>query len=143
VEGFFFPADSAKWFAYAAFFCEFPRMNSRLRAQVIAEWRGLPETPFPQDTSKPVSEVLAKLLTKLGLQTRVREQEIISAWREVVGDFAAQHSTPVSLVEGVLYVRVLQPSMRYELENTWRREILRKLKERFPKGVRDIRFRTG
>jgi predicted nucleic acid-binding Zn ribbon protein len=118
-------------------------MNSKLRAKVIAEWRGLPETPFPQDTSQPVSEVLGKLLKQLGLQGRVREQEIMGAWKEIVGDFAAQHSTPVSLVEGVLYVRVLQPSMRYELENTWRREILRKLKERFPKGVRDVRFRTG
>jgi len=37
----------------------------------------------------------------------------------------------VALREGVLYVRVLQPSLHFELEQIAKTEILRKLKRRF------------
>jgi hypothetical protein len=118
-------------------------MNPTVRARVIAEWRGLPEQPFPRDTSQPVGPVLAKLLKELGLADRVREEEMIRSWRDIVGDFLAEHSLPRRLVDGVLQVRVLQPAMRYEMETTWRAEIVRKLRERFGRSVRDVRFRVG
>jgi hypothetical protein len=114
-----------------------------MRARVIAEWRGLPEEAFPKDTSKPIQGVLAQVLAGMGLETRMREEEILAAWKSIAGDFLAQHSAPQRLVEGVLYVRVLQPSMHFELERTWRGEILKKLKQRFGRAIRDIRFRVG
>jgi len=50
----------------------------------------------------------------------------------------------LGLREGVLYVRVLQPALHYELEQVSKAEILRKLKKRFGgKTIRDIRFRIG
>src|SRR6478609_748622 len=107
-------------------------MNAKMRARVIAEWRGLPEEAFPRDTSQPVNAVLAKVMAGLGLETRMKEEE-----------FLAQHSAPVRIIEGILYVRVLQPSMHFELERTWRPEILKKLKLRFGRAVRDVRFRVG
>jgi len=56
----------------------------------------------------------------------------------------AAHFAPVALREGVLYVRVLQPALHYELEQVSKVEILRKLKKRFgTKTIRDIRFRVG
>lgn len=118
-------------------------MNDRLRAQVIAEWRGLPETPFPKDTSRAVGEILGKVIADLGLQARMRDHEILTAWGDIVGEFIARHSTPMSLIEGVLYVRVIEPSVRYELENTFRADILKKLKERFGRTVRQVRFRLS
>jgi hypothetical protein len=118
-------------------------MKPHLRARVIAEWRGLPEVPFPKDTSQPIDAVVAKVIAQLGLANRMREEEILAAWRSVVGDFVAQHSTPQRLVEGVLYVRVLQPTMHFELDRTWRPEIVKKLKLRFGRAVRDVRFRVG
>ena len=65
------------------------RYSQRLRARVLAEWRGLPETPFPKDTAKPVSETLAKLMKGLGLGERLNEEEVLLAWHELVGDFFA------------------------------------------------------
>ena len=118
-------------------------MKASLRAKLIAEWRGLPEVPFPKDTSQPIGPVVAKLLASLGLTERLREEEMVQGWRGIVGDFLAEHSTPLKLIEGVLYVRVLQPAMRYELETTWRKEIVRKLRERFGRAVRDVKFRVG
>jgi len=61
-----------------------------------------------------------------------------------VGEFIAAHAVPVALREAVLYVRVLQPALHYELEQISKPEILRKLKQRFGgKTIRDIRFPVG
>ena len=116
----------------------------QLRARVLAEWRGLPETPFPRDTAKPIGDAMATVMKSLGLGERLREEEVIRAWQEIVGDFFAKHSAPHRLKDGVLYVHVLQPMVHFELERVWRREILGKLKKRFGGGVvRDMKFRLG
>ena len=71
-------------------------------------------------------------------------REVTQAWGEIVGEFIAAHSSPVSLRDGVLYVRVLQPSLHYQFEQISKADILRKLKQRFgPKVIRDVRFRIG
>jgi predicted nucleic acid-binding Zn ribbon protein len=119
-------------------------MNSSLRAAVIAEWRGLPESKLRPDRWQSPSELMPKLMQRLGLRERLRETEVIDAWSKIVGDFIAAHSAPVALREGVLYVRVLQPALHYELEQISKTEILRKLKQRFgAKTIRDLRFRVG
>lgn len=119
------------------------KMKASLRARVIAEWRGYNEKPFHRDTSVPVSDLIGKVMAEMGLGDRLREEEVLSAWKELAGEFIAQHSTPRRLIEGVLHVRVLQPSMLYELDRTMRPEILRKLKQRFGRRVRDVKFRVG
>jgi predicted nucleic acid-binding Zn ribbon protein len=115
-----------------------------LRAVVIAEWRGLPDSKLHPDRWKSPAELMPKLMQRLGLRERLRETEVIEAWSKIVGDFIAAHSTPVALREGILYVRVLQPALHYELEQISKSEILRKLKQRFGgKTIRDVRFRVG
>ena len=119
-------------------------MNPALRAAVIAEWRGLPEKPRLRNRWHSAGELLPKLMQRLGLRERLQETEVIEAWAKIVGDFIAAHSTPVALREGVLYVRVLQPALHYELEQISKIDILRKLKQRFgSKTIRDVRFRIG
>ena len=118
--------------------------SDRLRARVLAEWRGLPETPFPRDTARPIGDSLAKVMKGLGLSERLNEEDVFRAWKEIVGDFFALHSAPHRLKEGVLYVNVLQPTVHFELERVWKRDILAKLKTRFgARVVRDMRFRLG
>jgi len=81
---------------------------------------------------------------KLGLKERLHETEIIEAWEQIVGQFIAAHSAPVALRDGVLYVRVLQPALHYELEQISKADVLRRLKRRFGgKVIRNIRFRIG
>ena len=119
-------------------------MNASLRTAVIAEWRGLPEPKPRADQFKPTAELLPKIMQRLGLKERLHETEVIEAWGKIVGDFIGSHSAPVALREGVLYVRVLQPALHYELEQVSKIDILRKLKQRFGgKTIRDIRFRVG
>ena len=118
--------------------------SDSLRARVIAEWRGLPEAAERKDRCSLVSDVLHKLLPRLGLNERLSEQQVKEAWLEVVGAFLAQHSVPAALSGGILTVQVLQPSVRYELERNWKSEILQKLQARFGKKViREVKFRIS
>jgi Dna[CI] antecedent, DciA len=81
------------------------------------------------------------------LVARERQIEIEIA-RELtpksLATFISAQSAQVALREGILYVRVLQFVLRYELEQVSKSEILRKLKQRFgAKTIRDVRFRVG
>ncbi len=119
-------------------------MSPALRAAVLAEWRGLPERKPRPDKWQAPSDLLPKLMQQLGLKERLHEAEVFEAWQQIVGDFIAAHSAPVSLREGVLFVRVLQPALHYQFETISKTEILRKLKQRFGgKVIRDLRFRVG
>jgi predicted nucleic acid-binding Zn ribbon protein len=119
-------------------------MNASLRAAVIAEWRGLPERKPRPDRFRATADVLPQIMQRLGLKDRLHECEIIEAWSKIVGEFIAAHSAPVALREGILYVRVLQPALHYELEQVSKIDILRKLKQRFgAKVIQDVRFRVG
>jgi predicted nucleic acid-binding Zn ribbon protein len=118
--------------------------TAALRAAVIAEWRGLPERKKRPDRWQSPADLVPKLMQRLGLRERLHETEVIDAWSKIVGEFIAAHSAPVALREGVLYVRVLQPALHYELEQVSKVDILRKLKKRFGgKVIRDVRFRVG
>jgi predicted nucleic acid-binding Zn ribbon protein len=119
-------------------------MNPSLRAHVLAEWRGLPEKRILRNRWAEPADLLPKLIQRLGLKERLHETEVLEAWSKIVGDFIAAHSSPVALREGILYVRVLQPALHYELEQVSKIEILRKLKLRFGgKVIKDVRFRVG
>ena len=114
--------------------------TERIRKRVLEDWRGLPEeTPHPE-RCVVAADAMKRLVRKLGLAERLDEREIQSAWREIVGHFLADHSLPVSMRNGVLFVQVVQPAVRYELERSWKQSILGKLQTRFPKTVREVRF---
>jgi predicted nucleic acid-binding Zn ribbon protein len=123
-----------------------PAAESRFPAKwtpavrVIREWRGLPGEPRP-DRAAPIGDLLGIILPKLGLDARIKEADIQASWKGIVGEFIAQHSQPDRLVAGTLHIRVMQPSVRYELDRTWKPVIIRKLREQFgEKMVRDIKF---
>ncbi len=119
-------------------------MNPRLRARVLQEWRGLPQPPPRPDRTLAVADAIGKVMQSLGLGERFRQEEMIAAWQEIVGDFIAANAQPVRLQQGVLIVQVLQSTMHYELDRVWKKVILSKLRERFgARSVREVKFRIG
>src|SRR5260370_31526437 len=104
-------------------------MNASLSSAIIAEWRGLPERRTRPDRWQSPADLVPKLMQRLGLRERLHETEVIDAWSKIVGEFIAAHSAPVALREGVLYVRVLQPALHYELEQISKIDILRTIKK--------------
>ncbi|MDD5350844.1 MAG: DUF721 domain-containing protein [Chthoniobacteraceae bacterium] len=114
------------------------------RARILSEWRGLPEPAVKPDRLASAADLIGKVMAGLGLKERFRQEEVLAAWRELVGDFIAEHAAPQRLQTGVLFVRVLQPTMHYELDRVWKPKILAKFKERFgARAVREIRFQVG
>ena len=119
-------------------------MTPDFRTKVLSEWRGYRETAVAPDRARAVGETLGKVMQKLGLQERLTEVQILSAWKEIVGEWFALHTCPDRIRDGVLYVRVVQSSVHYELDRNWKPKIVQKLKARFGANrVRDIRFRIG
>ena len=119
-------------------------MSPAIRAAALAEWRGLPDRKIKPDRWQSPGALLPKLLQQLGLRERLREAEVIDAGKGIVGEFIAAHSAPVSLRDGILFVRVVQPSLHYQFETISKAEILRKLKQRFgARIIRDVKFRVG
>lgn len=97
-----------------------------------------------KDQTTTASDAVHKLMKSLGLDQRLKADAVLAAWREIVGDFFADHSAPQQLKDGVLFVSVLQPTVHYELDRVWKREVLAKLKSRFgARTVREIKFRLG
>jgi hypothetical protein len=115
-----------------------------LRARVLLEWRGLPDfNRGMQDTAQPVSGLVDKVMGKWGLGDRLRYEEVTRSWVAIVGEFVGRHSCPNRLEKGVLFVNVLQPTLRYELDRVWKKDILAKLQARFGRMVREVKFQIG
>ncbi|QQY09611.1 MAG: DUF721 domain-containing protein [Candidatus Xiphinematobacter sp.] len=97
-------------------------------------------------TLHTIGEALEVLLQRLELDKhlrdrRLREEAVFRSWQEIVGGFFANYSTPLRLRAGILYVRVHQPSIRYELDRTWKSQLLTKLQGKFGRRlIREIRF---
>ena len=70
-------------------------------------------------------------------------EEILAAWKEIVGDFIARNSTPDSIQRGILTVRVLQPTVHHALSMEKPR-ILKRLQAKLQSsGIKDIRLKHG
>ncbi len=94
--------------------------------------------------AKDANTDLEKVLSKLGIQERLLEDQLIAAWEEIVGPAVAHNSRPVQIRRGELIVAVTQPALKYDLERFHRGEILRRMQERFGSGaIRGLRFRVG
>ena len=119
-------------------------MTPRLRSQVLSEFRGYWEPKKRPDRCVTIHDALGPVLKKFGLAERLDENEINQVWHELVGDFVAQHSKPDRLKDGVLYVRVIQSTLLYDLDREWKPEVLRKLRAKFgPRKIRNLRFCAG
>jgi len=89
------------------------------------------------------ADLLGGILKDLRLTEGVEESRLREAWSEVAGEFVGRQTEPVSLRHGVLTLRVIQPSMRFHLEQI-RNELLHRLKQKLgAQTVRDVRLILG
>jgi hypothetical protein len=76
-----------------------------------------------------INNVLSRLVTKLGLDRRLKEHALMGLWPVVAGDFFAKQSRPLFIdTENSLVVTVKDASVAQEL-SLKKREILRKLQQ--------------
>jgi predicted nucleic acid-binding Zn ribbon protein len=117
--------------------------SKRLRHRLITDWRGVEDGPLNDCEAVSVDALLPKVLKEWKLDEKQRGEEITAAWREVVGEFLAKHTTPDSIKRGVLTVRVLHATVHHTLMMEKAR-LLARLQQRFGEGeIRDLKFRHG
>ncbi|MCW1925954.1 DUF721 domain-containing protein [Luteolibacter arcticus] len=114
-----------------------------MRRAVLREWLG-GEEPVRLDSRLHLpKEFLGAILKQAGATEGIDEERLREMWKEVAGDFVARHATPASLKGGCLTLNVLQPAMRFHLEQT-RGVLLQKVQQAAGAGVvKSIRFQVG
>ena len=114
-----------------------------IRSRLLEQWWGTGERLDPEQNVSSAGDWLADILSKLQLADGIEESRLRSAWKEVAGEFVAAQTEPFSLQKGVLTLKVLQPSMRFHLEQS-RGEILARLKKSLGAGkIREVRLTIG
>ncbi len=97
-----------------------------MRADIVGQWVGARRPlDLNKNVSKPVDHIEA-ILDSIGLQGGLNEERVKEAWSSLAGELVAKQTEPVSLRKGCLTLKVLQPAMRYHLEQL-KPGLLRKL----------------
>lgn len=119
------------------------RARRQMRADVVHQWVGAPK---PLDLNKNISEASAHIeaiLDAIGVRGGLDEERVKEAWSSLAGDLVAKQTEPVSLRKGCLTLKVLQPAMRYHLEQL-KPGLLRKLQaELGADNVKSLRLTIG
>lgn len=120
-----------------------PKRIDRIRAQLLREFRGVGQALDPEKNVSRAGELVESVLKDLRLNEGIEESKLKEAWQEVAGSFVARQTEPLSLHRGILVLRVLQPSMRFHLEQS-RGQLLGRLRKRLgADAVREVRLTIG
>lgn len=68
------------------------------------------------DGPQPISELIMPMLARLGLKTRARHLQVISAWPGVVGEAVAEGTKPAHYDRGRLTVDTDSPALGHQLQ---------------------------
>ncbi len=97
-----------------------------MRADIVGQWVGASRPlDLNKNISKPADHIEA-ILETIGVQGGLDEDRVKEAWSSLAGELIAKQTEPVSLRKGCLTLKVLQPAMRYHLEQL-KPGLLRKL----------------
>ena len=117
--------------------------RKNMRADVVGQWVG---TSRPLNLEKNISEAgahIEAILESIGVQGGLDEDRVKEAWSVLAGDLIAKQTEPVSLRKGCLTLKVLQPAMRYHLEQL-KPGLLRKLQSELgAENVTSLRLTIG
>jgi predicted nucleic acid-binding Zn ribbon protein len=122
-----------------------PRRSSRQRA--LAELHGLDLRPLEkarERTARPAGEVMPRVLSKLRMEQRQGETEIIKVWNRLMDPNVARHAQPTGLHNGTLFVTIDSSVWLDEIVRYRRKEILDRLQHSFGRDkVKRISYRVG
>ena len=120
-----------------------PTATMRLRHNLLSAWRGVDNGPLIDLPTLKVGDLATQIMAKYGMANRVKLEDILAAWEEIVGSFLFKMTHPDAFERGVLTVRLIQPSAHHALMQE-KVKILKRLQEKLPDAkIRDIRFRHG
>ncbi len=122
-----------------------PRRGPRQRA--LAELHGIDVQPLEkarEQTARAVSAVMPAVLSKLRMEKRQSETEILKVWNRLMDPNVAAHAQPTGINNGTLFVTVDSSVWLDEIVRYRRKEILVRLQHSFGRElVKRISFRVG
>jgi predicted nucleic acid-binding Zn ribbon protein len=120
---------------------------SSARQRVLAQWRGIDLSSAEKTRAartKAPSDVMPKVLKRIGLDRRQVEAEVLRVWTHLIDPVIVAHAQPTGLVRGTLFVTVDSNTWHAEIVRYRRREILERLQHSFgPDLIARISFRVG
>lgn len=120
-----------------------PTARQIMRHRLIAAWHGVPAGPVMELPTLSVADLAPKIVAQCGMANRVKLEDVLAAWEEIVGAFLFKLSRPDAIERGILTVRLMQPTAHHAL-SLEKVKILKRLQARLPEAkIRDIRFRHG
>ncbi|MFO1441152.1 MAG: DciA family protein [Verrucomicrobiaceae bacterium] len=120
-----------------------PTPKQLMRHRLVAAWRGVADGPVITLPTLNVADLAPKIVAAAGLADRVKLEDVLDAWKDIVGDLLFKLTRPDSMERGILTVRLTQPSAHHALMLE-KPKILKRLQTQLPKAkIRDIRFRHG
>ncbi len=83
-------------------------------------------------TSKQISQILPRLLNRIGKRYQDRPDLVLNSWPAVIGPKLAAYTRAVSFQEGVLVVHVKNSTLYSLLSQHDKPRIIQNLREKFP-----------
>jgi len=110
----------------------------------MREWRGCDDPVRSTENVLQAGEFLEEILARVSTaKEAVDVERLREAWRALAGEMIASQCQPEGLRDGVVTLRVLQPSMRFHLEQI-KPMLLRRLRSELGEDqVRAVRFVLG
>ena len=105
-----------------------------MRALSLRQWRHGDPVKNPVRNINHAGKFLDELLEEVGASGALEEKQLHDAWAKVAGDFISKNSKPESLKKGVLVLRVVQPALRFQLEQM-KGKLLKNFKAELGDGV--------
>jgi predicted nucleic acid-binding Zn ribbon protein len=122
-----------------------PRTQPRERA--LAQWRGIDLAPLQESRTvrvRGMGNLMPELLTKLGIDRRRGEAEVVKVWNNLIDPAIVAHAQPTGLNKGTLFVTVDSSVWLSEIVRYRRKEILNRLQHGFgTELIAKISFRVG
>jgi len=87
-----------------------------IRKEILQEWRGCEEAADLNAGIHSAEAFVTAILQAAGAEDGLHEDQVRATWKELAGDFISRHTEPVSVKNGILVLRVTQPTMRFHLE---------------------------
>ncbi len=108
-----------------------------MRAMTLRQWRYSDPVKNPTRNIHHAGDFIDRLLEEIGVKGEIEQDILLGAWSSVAGEFIAKNSKPESLKNGVLVVRVIQPALRFQLE-----QMKGKLLSNLKRELSDIEVKT-
>src|SRR5258708_24377931 len=105
--------------------CGLRRAGPEGRQGALAEWRGIGLFPLEKAQavrSRPIGDVMPKVLTDLRIDRRRSEAEVLKVWRHLIDPEIVAHAQPTGLNKGTLFVTVDSSSWLNEIVHYRRKE---------------------